>query len=71
MKLGAPGWTGPLGERMDCSAPSVVDDKGDVQGSFHSMHEFFPDTGDRNPYKRSAQLEDIHAQWAEWATTNR
>ena len=68
---GAPGWSGPLGERMECVAPSVVGDDGLGKGSLHYMNEFFPDIGDLNIYKRSAEIEDIHSSWIEWGTANK
>ena len=63
---GAPGWSGPLGERMECLAPIVADDDGLGKGSFHYMNEFYPDIGDLNIHRRSAEIEDIHSNWIEW-----
>ena len=68
---GIPGWTGPLGERMECAAPCEVDEDGHGKGPFHFMNEFYPDIGDRNVHGRPAEIADIHTCWIEWGKANK
>ena len=68
---GIPGWTGPLGERMECVAPCEVDEDGLGKGSFYFMAECYPDIGDKNIHGRVAHIPDIHTRWIEWAKANK
>ena len=35
------------------------------------MNEFYPDIGDLNIHRRSAEIEDIHSNWIEWGKANK